>query len=351
MNGSSCADDGFSATHLFSQGVSYTYDDVIMLPGYISFPADAVDLSTRLSRRIPLSIPCVASPMDTVSESAMAVAMASLGGVAIVHNNTTPAVQSILVRAAKSRALPFVSNTPFYSPHDPIANFGEHEYAIVTESGTTTSALLGVVAASDWLDLSDKTNTPVSEYMRKAPKSASSTFNFNQVATFLENEGLDFAPLVSGDGEIIDLVTTKDVERIRSYPKLGSPSVGSDGKFTVGAAIGTREEDKERLKCLVKEGVNAIVVDSSQGNSTYQIDLIKYIKLNYPEIDAIGGNVVTIAQAQNLIKAGVDGLRVGMGSGSICTTQEVCAVGRGQVYFLFLLILEWLILLCLIPYF
>jgi IMP dehydrogenase len=333
MNGPSCADDGFSATRLFSQGVSYTYDDVIMLPGYISFPADAVDLSTRLSRRVPLSIPCVASPMDTVSESAMAVAMASLGGAAIIHNNTPPAVQSMLVRAAKSRALPFVSNTPFYSPHDQIANFGEHEYAIVTESGTATSAFLGIVAASDWL-----TNTPVSVYMRKSPnsKSVSSTFNFNQVATFLETEGLDFAPLVSGDGEIIDLITTKDVERIRSYPKLGNPSVGSDGKFIVGAAIGTREEDKERLKYLVKEGINAVVVDSSQGNSTYQIDLIKYIKLNYPEIDAIGGNVVTIAQAQNLIKAGVDGLRVGMGSGSICTTQEVCAVGRGQVYFIFL---------------
>ncbi|KAJ3707145.1 hypothetical protein LUZ61_010850 [Rhynchospora tenuis] len=330
MNGSSCADDGFPATRLFSQGVSYTYDDVIMLPGYISFPADAVDLSTRLSRRVPLSIPCVASPMDTVSESAMAVAMASLGGVAIIHNNTTSEVQSILVRAAKSRALPFVSNTPFYSPHDLVANFGEHEYAIVTESGTATSALVGVVAASDWSGLSDKTNTPVLEYMRRAPKSVSSTFNINQVATFLESEGLDFAPLVSGDGEIIDLVTTKDVERIRSYPKLGNPSVGSDGKFMVGAAIGTREEDKERLKSLVKEGINAVVVDSSQGNSTYQIDLIKYIKLNYPQIDAIAGNVVTIAQAQNLIKAGCDGLRVGMGSGSICTTQEVCAVGRGQ---------------------
>nr|CAD1819583.1 unnamed protein product [Ananas comosus var. bracteatus] len=261
-------EDGFSAPRLFSQGVSYTYDDVIVLPGYIDFPADAVDLSTRLSRRVPLFIPCVASPMDTVSESVMAAAMAALGGAAVVHSNASPSRQADAVRAAKSRRLPF---------------------------------LVGVVAVSDWEGVSDKKGTPVSEYMRPAPpSSASASFDFEQAAAFLADEGLDCAPLVAEDGEILDLITAKDIETIRSYPKLGKPSLGSDGKFVVGAAIGTREEDKERLEQLVLGS-----------------------RCDW-------GNVVTIAQAQNLVKAGVDGLRVGMGSGSICTTQEVCAVGRGQ---------------------
>nr|CAB3451894.1 unnamed protein product [Digitaria exilis]CAB3455654.1 unnamed protein product [Digitaria exilis] len=323
------SDDGFSAARLFSQGVSYTYDDVIFHPGYIDFPADAVDVSTRLSRRVPLAVPCVASPMDTVSEASMAVAMASLGGAAVVHGNTDPATQASILRAAKSRRLPFVSATPFLSPSSVFpsaADFsGGCAYALVTENGDSHSLLVGVAAAAH-----HKPGVPVSEYMTPAPRTTSAAFDFEQAAAFLADEGLDFAPLVSDAGEAVDLITAQDIERIRSYPKLGKPSVGDDGRFVVAAAIGTREEDKRRLELLVKEGANAIVIDSSQGNSVYQLDMIKYAKRIFPEVDLICGNVVTIAQAQNLIGAGADGLRVGMGSGSICTTQEVCAVGRGQ---------------------
>ncbi|CAD6206910.1 unnamed protein product [Miscanthus lutarioriparius] len=323
-------DDGFAAPRLFSQGISYTYDDVIFLPGYIGFPADAVDLSTRLSRRVPLSVPCVASPMDTVSEAAMATAMASLGAAAVVHGNTEPHAQAAIVRAAKSRRLPFVSSVPFFSPSSaPTLNdFAGNEYALVTEHGDSLSTLVGVAVAAD--AASREVPVAVYEYMRPTPRSASASFDFEKAAAFLADEGLDYAPLVSDDGEVVDLITAKDVERIRSYPKLGKPSLGADGKFVVAASIGTREDDKGRLERLVKAGANAIVIDSSQGNSIYQLDMIKFAKKMYPEVDLIGGNVVTITQAQNLIQAGADGLRVGMGSGSICTTQEVCAVGRGQ---------------------
>lgn len=168
--------------------------------------------------------------------------------------------------------------------------------------------------------------------MAPPPRRAPWNADLNKIHEIMENERSG-AVALERNGEVVDLVVREEVERVKGYPKLvASATVGSDGEFMVGAAIGTREDDKERLKHLVKAGVNVVVLDSSQGNSIYQLEMVKYVKSVYPELDVIGGNVVTMYQAENLIQAGVDGLRVGMGSGSICTTQEVCAVGRGQVY-------------------
>ncbi|KAL5813314.1 hypothetical protein ACOSQ3_028264 [Xanthoceras sorbifolium] len=325
-------DDGFSAEKLFNQGYSYTYDDVIFLPHYIDFPTDAVSLSTRLSRNINLSVPCVASPMDTVTESYMAAAMAALGGIGIVHSNCTASEQAEMVASAKSRRVPvFSSNSAIIkAPDGCIDSFDSLDYVFVTESGTTKSKVVGYVAKSDWENLSDK-KVKLFDYMRDCSSKVSVPWNYDlgQINAVLEENELDFVVLEK-DNEVVDVVTKEALERTKGYPKLGKGTVGSDGKWMVGASIGTRESDKERLEHLVKAGANVVVLDSSQGNSIYQIELIKYVKKTYPELDVIGGNVVTMYQAQNLIQAGVDGLRVGMGSGSICTTQEVCAVGRGQ---------------------
>ncbi|RAL49048.1 hypothetical protein DM860_018235 [Cuscuta australis] len=333
MDGTTQFDDGFPSATLFSQGYSYTYDDVIFLPGYIDFPTDAVDLSTNLSRNISLSLPCVASPMDTVTESSMSAAMAALGGIGIIHSNNTPSQQASIVRSAKSHKIPFTADLIFLSPDDSIYSvdeFGSSPCVFVTESGTQGSKLLGVVSRSSWESLGNK-EARVSDYMTKSPVSLPSSYNFEDVAGYLEAEKLEYVPLVNEeDGEAVNLVTSANVQSIKGFPKLGLPSLGPDGKFLVGAAIGTRESDKQRLEQLVKAGINAVVIDSSQGYSLYQTDMIKFVKRTYPELDVIGGNVVTTYQARSLIQAGVDGLRVGMGSGSICTTQEVCAVGRGQ---------------------
>ncbi|KAF9615856.1 hypothetical protein IFM89_026744 [Coptis chinensis] len=332
MNGIEIEEDGLSSASLFSKTnpYSYTYDDVIFLPHYIDFPTDSVNLTTKLTKNINLSIPCVSSPMDTVTESYMAVSMAALGGIAIIHNNNNGVDQAGLVRSVKSRRIPFVSDPIVMSFNDcihSVDDFGDSPCVFVTDS----NKLLGVVSKLDWERLSDNKSVKVGEYMSKSVLKGLSSYSFEQAATFLAANKLDYLPLVNEvDGEVMDLFTSDDVERIRGFPKLGAPSVGKDGKFLVGAAIGTREQEKERLEHLVKAGVNVVVLDSSQGNSIYQLDMIKYVKRTYPDLDVIGGNIVTAYQAQNLIEAGADGLRVGMGSGSICTTQEVCAVGRGQ---------------------
>ncbi|CAL5341433.1 unnamed protein product [Camellia sinensis] len=319
-------EDGYPAERLFKQGYSYTYDDVIFLPHYIETHPQPQPLH-------PLRL----LPMDTVTESSMALSMASLGGLGIVHSNNSPSDQASIIRSAKSHRFPCLSDLTFLSPSDSINSVADFPAAgcriiLVTESGTSKSKLLGVVTISDWEALKDK-EARVSDYMVKSSVSAPSDYDFEQVAAYLAAKNLEFVPLVNekDGGQVVDVVTAADVERIRGFPRSGGmPSVGRDGKFMVGAAIGTRESDKERLEHLVKAGVNVVVLDSSQGNSSYQIEMIKYVKNTYPDLDVIGGNVVTMYQAQNLIQAGVDGLRVGMGSGSICTTQEVCAVGRGQ---------------------
>ncbi|KAK7324134.1 hypothetical protein VNO77_27656 [Canavalia gladiata] len=325
-------EDGFTAEKLFNQGFSYTYDDVIFLPHYIDFAADAVDLSTHLTRHLPLSLPFVASPMDTVSESAMAAAMASLGGIAIVHSNTSASSQASFLHTAKSRRVPILSDPAFCHPsavvdHDDA--FAGSPFLLVTETGTSKGKLLGYVAKRDWTNRTDK-DLKVRDYMSPPPTAVPWNADLTRIEGVMESEKKNGVVLVR-DEEVVDFVTKEEVERVKGYPRLAAAgSVGPDGKWMVGAAIGTREEDKERLEHLVKAGVNVVVLDSSQGNSSYQLEMIKYVKKVYPELDVIGGNVVTMYQAENLIQAGVDGLRVGMGSGSICTTQEVCAVGRGQ---------------------
>ncbi|KAI4375580.1 hypothetical protein MLD38_013434 [Melastoma candidum] len=328
-------EDGFAAEKLFKQGYSYTYDDVIFLPGYIGFPVEQVDLSTKLTRNISLSIPCVSSPMDTVTESAMARAMASVGGIGIIHSNSSPSVQAAHVRDAKSHKLPVFCAPPiFYSLSDRVCSLSEFSSSpciLVTTSGDSEDQLVGYVTPARWnLMSAGERNLPLNSYMLNPPEVIPWDADLEKVTSYFEKTGAEIA-VIKKDGVIVDVVGREDLENLKEYPRLaGQGSVGKDGQWLVGAAVGTREADKERVELLVKAGVNVIVLDSSQGNSLYQLDMVKYLKRTYPELDIIGGNVVTMSQAHNLIQAGVDGLRVGMGSGSICTTQEVCAVGRGQ---------------------
>jgi len=328
-------DDGFSAEMLFRQGYSYTYDDLIFHPGFINFATDAVDLSTHLTRNIQLRTPCVSSPMDTVTEAAMAAAMATVGGIGFIHYNNQPQVQAALVKKAKSQRVAFMPDPVCLRPSDPISHIDllketrGFSSVLVTEDGKVGSKLLGVVTSRDTDFVVDR-STELCEVMSRDIISAPAGASLEEASRVLIESKKSLLPLVTDTGELTELLCRTDLKAHRQNPDSGFPSLGADGKFLVGAAVGTRESDQIRLQLLVDAGVNVVILDSSQGDSIYQRKMIEYVKKVHPELDVIAGNVVTAYQARNLIEAGADALRVGMGSGSICTTQEVCAVGRGQ---------------------
>jgi len=197
----------------------------------------------------------------------------------------------------------------------------------VTEDGRLHSKLLGIVTTRDIDFIKDRT-TKLADVMTKDLVTANIQHGLEQANEILRKSKKGKLPVVDGDFKLRALMCRADLKKHRDFP-LATKSQTTK-QLMVGAAIGTRDDDKERLARLVAEGVDVVVVDSSQGDSTFQHDMIRYIKSTYPNLDVIGGNVVTRQQAEHLIKCGVDGLRVGMGVGSICTTQEVTAVGRPQ---------------------
>ena len=326
--------DGYSTRTIFESGnpTAYTYDDLILMPGYIDFPVDEVSLTSRLTRNIRLHTPLVSSPMDTVTEHTMAIGMALQGGLGIIHYNNTAAEQCQEVRMVKRFENGFITNPVCLSPTHTIRDIQNMKEQCgfsgfpITEDGQLGSRLVGIVTSRD-VDFRTDLNTPISDIMTTDLVVAHEPCTLAEANLIMRESKKGKLPIVNDRYQLIALTSRTDLKKNRDYPQA---TKDVNKQLRVGAAIGTRPSDRERAGLLVKEGVDVIVLDSSQGNSTYQLDMIRHLKSTYPDVDVIGGNVVTRAQAINLISAGVDGLRVGMGVGSICTTQEVCACGRAQ---------------------
>ncbi|KAK2735946.1 hypothetical protein FQN55_001910 [Onygenales sp. PD_40] len=310
-----------------------TYNDFLILPGYIGFAASEVSLETPVTKRITLKAPLVSSPMDTVTEHSMAIHMALLGGLGVIHHNCSADDQAEMVRKVKRYENGFILEPVVLSPTTTVAEAKELKAKWgfggfpVTEKGTLRSKLVGMVTSRD-IQFHTSVDEPVTAVMSTDLVTAPSGTTLAEANEVLKTSKKGKLPIVDEAGNLVSLLSRSDLMKNHYYP-LASKLPHSK-QLICAAAIGTRPEDKDRLQKLVEAGLDIVILDSSQGNSMYQIEMIKYVKEKYPEIDVIAGNVVVREQAAALIAAGADGLRIGMGSGSACITQEVMAVGRPQ---------------------
>mmetsp|Transcript_51612 Transcript_51612/g.109667 ORF Transcript_51612/g.109667 Transcript_51612/m.109667 type:complete len:534 (-) Transcript_51612:159-1760(-) len=330
--------DGHSASDIFEDKnikVGYTYDDLICMPGHIDFGVGDVQLHGNFTRNIRLKVPIVSSPMDTVTEARMAIALALEGGIGVIHTNLSIADQVSEVIKVKKYESGFI-----FSPICIIPNMTLEELDIlrqksgfsgfpVTTDGQMESTLLGLVTRRDSDFVQDRRNVLVSQIMTKFSDlvCAYEGVNLQDANRILKESKKGKLPVITQDKRLVSLMSRADLQKNADYPHATK-----DGSkhLMVAAAVGTRPADRDRVRALVQAGVDAVIVDSSQGDSVFQHEMVRWMKTEFPELQVVAGNVVTKRQAKNLIDCGADALRVGMGIGSICTTQEVCACGRAQ---------------------
>lgn len=324
--------DGVSGQELFSVNMGLTYRDFLVLPGYIDFNPSDVDLETKLSKNITLKRPLTSSPMDTVTESEMAIAQALMGGIGIIHYNNTIEEQVELVRKVKRYENGFIKDPILLSPEHTLADLDavKEKYGFsgipITEDGTARTKLVGIVTNRD-VDFERDRDIKLGKVMTTELITADVGISLREANDILRTSKKGKLPIVDKQGKLVALICRSDLKKNKEFPQS---SKDDQKRLRVGAALSTLPESRDRMAELAAVGVDAIIIDSAQGNSSYQIEMIQWIKSHFPNIDVIGGNVVTKAQAANLIAAGADGLRIGMGPGSICITQDTMAVGRAQ---------------------
>lgn len=310
-----------------------TFDDVLLIPGHSRVLPREAKLTTKLSRNISINVPLVSAAMDSVTETRLAISMAQEGGIGIMHKNMPAEAQALKVRKVKRFESGIVRDPVTTTPNTTIREFFKltEENKISGVPVVVDDKLVGIVTSRDVRYASDL-DVPVSTVMTPQEKLVTvkkgEEKDKQRVLALFHEKRVEKVLVVSGDMKLEGLITAKDFRKSESFPNACKDK---EQRLRVGAAVGIGEANHLRVQLLVEAGVDVVVVDTAHGHSQGVIDMVAWVKSNYPSIDVIGGNIATAQAAIDLADAGADGVKVGIGPGSICTTRMVAGVGVPQL--------------------
>ena len=312
-------------------GIGLTYDDVLLVPSYSEQLPNQVDIKSKFSKNINLNIPIVSAAMDTVTESKMAIAMAQEGGLGVLHKSMTIKNQADKVKKVKRSESGMILD-PVKLQENSLVSEAKNcmrEYSIGgIPIVNNKNVLIGIVTNRD-LRFENDNSKKLSEVMTKSNLvTADVGVTMQEAESILQKHKIEKLPVVNSKNELSGLITFRDIQKLSLKPKSNKDDFG---RLKVAAAIGVSDDSIDRCKALVDAGVDAIVIDTAHGHSKGVINVLKQIKKQYSKIDVIVGNIATAAAAKFLVKAGADGIKVGIGPGSICTTRVIAGVGYPQL--------------------
>jgi IMP dehydrogenase len=311
-----------------------TFDDVLLVPQHSTVLPNQVDISTRFTRNIRLNVPLLSAAMDTVTESAMAIAMAQHGGLGVIHKNLSIEEQASEVDRVKRSESGMIVNPITLSPTHRIYEALElmKRYRIsgvpITEDGSKEGRLVGILTNRD-LRFETTVDRPISDVMTKAPLySVPVGTTLDEARAILHKHKVEKLLVVDKEYRLKGLITVKDIQKQIKYPNACKDALG---RLRCGAAIGVARDAFERAKALVDAGVDALVIDTAHGHSQGVIEMVARVRREFPNTDLVAGNVATAEATEALIGAGVDAVKVGIGAGSICTTRVVAGIGMPMI--------------------
>jgi len=309
---------------------AYSFDDVLLIPGYSDILPIDVNTTTQLTKNVSLNIPIVSAAMDTVTEARTSISMAREGGIGFIHRNMSIASQAMEVDKVKKSESGMIVDPVTIHPDQKVHEVLQlmQQYRISGVPVTKGDQLVGIVTNRD-LRFETDLEKKVSEVMTKDDLiTVSEGITLEDSKTRLHEHRIEKLLVVDNKGRLVGMITIKDIEKIKKYPNACKDKMG---RLRVGAAVGVGADMEERAEALLKAGADVILIDTSHGHSKNVIEAVKTLKANFKDIELIAGNVGTTKGAEDLIKAGVDGVKIGIGPGSICTTRIVAGIGVPQI--------------------